>query len=241
MTRYRYPRLSTVEALRILDELPENPVPRLDYLAAPAPTGGSRVPTHVLEEVRAGVKDAIRPWEGSSTIPRRDVARWDHVVGKTLMRTMQIIPSDAASDGVWAYLTLLVLPDVAITRFPGITAERMLGGPRNVFRKTWWRELVLEGVEIPPGTRPLGEDELVGIFERSRLSRDHRLARIMATEIMEYRGRDRSEFARMLAVLVNRETGPRVLDLLDDTEIASLVESLGRQLNQKSPPKDTAR
>ncbi len=226
MGEYLFPRLSVLQAGALLETLPARPQPEFGVKAPTAPTGGRSAPQELLAQVREAVLEATFEWPVGKEVPRIDVAAWDLRVGQALVDSMRIITSDAAADGVWAYLTLLIMPDVAVTRFPDRHPSRMLGGYRNVFRRTWWRQSVLEGVHVPDGIRPLGEDELVGIFERSKLARDHRLARALASVVLGYQGRDRSAFTRRLAILVRRETGARVLDMLSEQELTNLVESL---------------
>ncbi|WP_374929232.1 hypothetical protein [Kytococcus sedentarius] len=79
-----------------------------------------------------------------------------------------LAPAEAGRAEVWNFLTLVVLPDVAFWRWPvtkdGLPNQRrVLGGPRNIFRRVWWRCHLLE----PARVRFLSEDELVGITERA--------------------------------------------------------------------------
>ena len=101
-----------------------------------------------------------------------------------LYRKMQIVPADAASEGVWSFLTLIVLPDVAVWRFPQRTPERLIGRPRNVFRRYWWRARSL-GANPGDPTPELGEDQLVQIMERPSICGNRRLARTFARAVIE--------------------------------------------------------
>lgn len=136
---------------------------------------------------------------------------------------MQIIPSDASHEGPWAFLALVVMPDLAIQRFPDRHPDRMLGGPRNVFRRTWWRHHVLGDLVSKEGVRPLGEDEMVNIFERSRMARNHALARVLAGAVLDYAGGNRSAFTRRLTKRVRAFTGPLLLDMYSESQLQSLV------------------
>jgi hypothetical protein len=71
--------------------------------------------------------------------------------------------------------------------------------------------------------RPLGEDELTGIFERTAVASNRRLARAMAAEILASAESNRSEFARRMSKQVTRMTGPLLLDILRDDELRDLV------------------
>lgn len=122
---------------------------------------------------------------------------------------MQIVPADAANEEVWSFLTLVVLPEVALWRFPDKKDERFIGRPRNTFRRLWWRAYVLAGENRPGAATsdPLGEDELVNIFERPSIVRTASLAQAMTKAIRALPstpGVARSEVMRELAKRMRR-------------------------------------
>ena len=102
----------------------------------------------------------------------------------------------------------------------------MLGGYRNVFYRTWWRHHVLKDVEVPEGVQRLGEDELVGIFERGRIGRNTDLAAALASTVLAFRGANRSQFARDLYREVRARTGAIVLDVLTPEELHDLIQEV---------------
>ena len=73
-------------------------------------------------------------------------------------------PIDGFSREVWSYLTLRLLPDLALWRWNvNKTDERFLGGAeRSCFQRLWLRSYVLGG----DLASQLFEDEAVNIFER---------------------------------------------------------------------------
>ena len=228
--RWVYPRLDPLEASRLLDGLRSGRLqPSISCSDATPPPTGSLVPEAVLQEVRHAVATASMTVTAGD-VPRGEVARWDELVGEALHATMGIIAADAAHEGVWSFLTLILLPDVAVRRFPDMHVDRMLGRQRNVFRRLWWRREVLGDLPVPQGARPLGEDEYVGIFERSQMARCRPLARALATVILDYQGGNRSSFARDLAKVVGRQTGPRLLDTLTELELRDIVVEQARAL-----------
>ena len=90
--------------------------------------------------------------------------------------------------------------------------------------------------------RPLGEDEMVGLFERSAMARNRPLIRALGSAVMEYSGPARSEWARALYKRVRYSTGPRSLDGFTEEDLTPLIRgdegadsSLGRRhrLNEK--------
>lgn len=199
--------------------------------AAPAPTGGSPVPEDVLSRLADSVRDAVNE-EMQLPISNVNKAGIDARLGRLLHGEMAIIPSDAAHEGVWSFMALVLLPDVAAWRFPDCHSARLLGTYRNVFRRTWWRHHILRSVMDESVERPLGEDELVGIFERSRMARSHELARAIARYIVEADVADRSHFARELAKRVRRVLAFVNVDALAAEQIDNLIEKAGVEVQR---------
>lgn len=221
-----FPRLSAPDALALADRLisGEKLVPATSHERAVPHDVGTPAPESHLDEIRTTLKSATSKWTRRD-VKRSEAAEWDRTVGRVLHETMRIIPSDAGHVGTWSFLTLVLLPDLAKRRFPQSAVSRLVGTPRNTFRRCWWRHHVLGDLETPDGAPALGEDELVNIFERSRMARDHRLARALASSIMEYEQPDRSEFARVLTRNVRVHTGVVLLDAMSDDQIDNLVRT----------------
>ena len=235
--KFVYPRLPVHEARKLLDRHSQMELEELAEVAAthhprayPVPTGGPTAPTERLLRVRRCALTAAEPWAGRQ-VSRSEAAAFDRTLGAALHDAMEIIPADAAHEGTWNFVTLVLLPDLAVQRFPERHPDRMLGGHRNAFRRSWWRREVL-GELTTTGEPPLGEDELVGIFERAKMARSRRLARTLAEEILRYEGGDRSQFARGLVKLVRRQTGPRLLDALDDDRLRDIVRATSLQVSE---------
>ena len=226
--RYVYPRLSTIDAEAVLAQLGETPEFAFFHDKAAPFASGAPVPEDVLETVRDALIKAVSPWAANGPRPL-EVAAWDRAVGQALYESMQVLPADAAHGGIWAFLTLVLLPDIAVKRFSDRHRDRMLGRSRNVFSRTWWRHHVLCDVETPEGVDPLGEDELVGIFERGRMSRNNDIAVELARVILDHKGSDRSEFARRLSKRVRAQSGPLLLDVLGREQLKALVSELAER------------
>ncbi|HET9896507.1 MAG TPA: hypothetical protein VFQ44_16390 [Streptosporangiaceae bacterium] len=199
--------------------------------AAPVATGGRVASSEQIGNVREAILETIEPWQRlGNSVPRLQVAAFDLALGHTLHEYLQIVPADAAHDETWSFLTLVVFPDVAVFRFPNMHFDRFIGGPRNVLRRAWHREEVL-GELLYSAERPLGEDELVGLFERSALARNRALIRRLAVAVLAYDGLvARSEWARELYKGVTFTTGPRLLDALSDAEFDELIREAEQAL-----------
>ena len=103
-----------------------------------------------------------------------------------LYRKMRIAPADAANGDVWSFLALVLLPDIAFWRFPNPPDVRLLGRPRNVLRRYWWRAHVL-GAEDGGLAARLGEDQHVQIEERrAAIGGNPPLARALAGTVLAF-------------------------------------------------------
>lgn len=203
--------------------------------AAPAPMGKAVPPARLVraqETVRKalGSVEPVFPWP----VPRTRAAEFDRIIGRHLYEQLAILPGDAASEGVWTFLTLVLLPEIGPWRFPDAGEKRYLGVPRNVLRRTWWRAHIL-GPELggaPASSPPLGEDELVQIFERPTLSANPHVARAIVSAVHRY-GPDlpgaRSEFMRDLTRRLLRLTPVLCLDALSEERLDHLVDRLAEE------------
>ena len=232
-----YPRLSRGNALARLAELAEldgdiaaarERAAVSDPAAAPVATGPPPVPIEVVEHIATSVRDLARELNYPNALTRPRVSAFDVRCGELLHSQMQVVPADAASEGVWSFLTLVVLPDVALWRFPTGVPARFLGMPRNTFRRLWWRAYTLEGANDPGASErePLGEDELVGIFERSSIAGNASLARAMTRAVRALSpepGVPRSEVMRDLAKRVRRLLAYISVAVLDDRALDGIV------------------
>jgi hypothetical protein len=221
---YVYPRLPLVAARRLIEE--RAAWSRSELVEASATShlsaAPARIGTAVSEPALVRLRDAVRatlngadppfPWPMS----RSRVAEFDRVLGACLYEHMQIVPSDAAAEGVWSFMTLVLLPEVGPWRFPGAGDKRYRGVHRNVLRRTWWRAYIL-GPDLG-GTSPcspyLGEDELVQIFERSTLAANPQIAQAIVAVVHRNDQQlpvGRSEFVRdLLTVSRDSDHGVRV-------------------------------
>ncbi len=160
-------------------------------------------------------------------LPRQNVSDFDRPATRILHETMNIIPADAASEDVWNFLSLIVLPDIAVWRFPARADERLLGRPRNTFRRLWWRGETV-GADLIDGPNGLGEDELVNIMERATLAANPRTAALLARVIVE-RGSEaptgRSELMRDVSKRFLRHQAVINVDVISDSEVQQILDS----------------
>ncbi len=236
---YVYPRLDTAVALGLLAEYSPLTTPQLAARAGVDHPGSEWYPTarsRVSEEHLRGLQSLIRETAAGFGYPRLNVqrspeyTRFDQQLALELFRRMEIVPADAAHEGVWSFLSLVLAPDVALWRFPNRQQredyERILGRPRNVFRRLWWRSYAFGADEVHPGALLL-EDEAVGIMERPTLGGDPRIASALARTHLRVVGRypalPRTEVMRDAAKRVRRLASVLTLSALPDPQLESLL------------------
>lgn len=137
-----------------------------------------------LHDVRTAVVGHARAHGFPDGQPR---AGFDETMPGLLLDVLEMAPAEAGEAEVWNFLSLVLLPDVALWRWPNESRnpgyERLIGKPRNVLRRHWWR-----GHLITPRLCPLmNEDELVQITERgATLGGDPRVARTVVETFLEF-------------------------------------------------------
>lgn len=180
------------------------------------------------EAIRACAADNgwPKPLGGRSTL----ATGFDRQLSRVLLEEMAPIPADAADEGVWSFLSLVLLPDVAFWRFPNTQAradyERLLGRPRNVFRRLWSRAYTL-GADA---SEALFEDESVNIMERPTLAGDRRLAQAIVGRHLAMARADpalpRTELLRQVAKRMLRLCAVLTVPALTDAQVDQLVEEV---------------
>jgi hypothetical protein len=201
-----YPRLATGEASALLMEYSDLEVreiaDRVDVstesvLWYPTAPKGNRVKLSELETFRSSVVEIARahgyPRSQQSKSPQR--VAFDRGVVRAMPDLLALQPVEAANEQVWNFLSLRVAPDVALWRWPNLKRdplyERIIGRPRNVFRRLWWRSYVL-GSQRGSVAAKLHEDEAVAILERTLIGGNSRLSRVIAeTHIARFGERER--------------------------------------------------
>ncbi|WP_327676541.1 DNA cytosine methyltransferase [Kitasatospora sp. NBC_00458] len=142
-----------------------------------AATGGSRLPADRLAVLRSAIvaKATENGYPQASSRPpsRRDAARFDMDVAQILYQEAGIMPAEALSPQLWAFLSLVVMPDVAAWRFPGFNPRRVTGRDitRHVFGRLWWRAHLVGGERLDredlfDALAVLGEEAFDQVFAR---------------------------------------------------------------------------
>ena len=247
MTRYLLPRLPAAQARTRLQQIEGHlaegrRVRELVQLdppeAVPNPTGGQAATRHELERWRDDVVSRVIV---DTPLKREHGIQF----GRALKEVVDPIPSDAAHDGVWSFMSLYVFPDLVLQRWPGtgdfirgkitLPPDRWIGAQagrdRNYVKLCWRRWSILEPV-MATADPPLGEDEFGALLERTAVARNHRLIIAAARRVVAFRSdkTGRMQFTRDLMKRICYQTGARSLDLLTDAELAQLVDAIARDL-----------
>lgn len=134
-------------------------------------TGGTRVNDDKLRHLRELVVDLAKEsgFPAEHSVEQRGM--FDLQVARMLHREMRIAPAEAAAGDVWAFLALVVLPDVAKWRYPSLVGDRVRGTDltRHVFGRMWWRaQLVYTPSDPDPyaALNVLGEAAFDQIYAR---------------------------------------------------------------------------
>ncbi|MFF1765237.1 DUF6339 family protein [Streptomyces sp. NPDC058249] len=178
MMSFLYPRLLAEQARPLFEEYRElaaaDLVGRVSVAhdsAVYVATGGDRVSADQLHELRTGVVDLAKRAGFPDESDRARNADFDLQLAALLHAEMGMVPAEAASRDVWAFLALVLLPDVAFWRYPQPPRDRVLGTDltRHVFGRLWWRAQLVRSSDAPEpysALRILGEAAFDQIYAR---------------------------------------------------------------------------
>ena len=143
---------------------------------------------------------------------------------------------DAFQKDVWSYLTLRLLPDLTLWRWPDNDDERFIGGiERSCYQRLWQRAHIL-GPDLAIG---LQEDEALNIFERTlALGSNAPLAKAIARYVVNSRSEAKlvsapkilnSKIVKVSAQNLRRTVSVQVVQAMNEIELDKLVESVFSQ------------
>jgi hypothetical protein len=196
-----------------------------------AATGGHQDPQafrRIANELRAIATRCGFPDRNSEDARRK----FDLEATIALAQVPELRSGEALRNDVWACLSLVGAPDVALWRYPSSGTDRLSGGVRNVFQRLWTRGISLDRGESSEDRwgliRLLSEDAMVQIFERPAIARDRRLTRALAEAWV--RAAKRYGASSMESVMRNAVRQLRIrnviqgISLLDDPALDSCLD-----------------
>ena len=218
-----------------------------------APTGGATITAARLREVRQSLVEVAGRHGFPRQATREGSASFDAELAGWMASLAELGTGEALRDDVWAFVAVVLAPDVVNWRF-GKARERYLGGIRNTFQRIWMRASVLDRGTGHPDRwgllEQLTEDALVQITERPSIGADPVLARALAetwVRAAARHGRNRMEPVMRLATLrlrirneiqalplVPRDELPAILDEFFDKAAASSTAEAVRSEGQDS-------
>lgn len=237
MPEFHLPRLAKPGARLLLDRMAT--LPDEDWAARAALverwTGrgdlGAREATKAeLQELRDVVVGVAATCGFPDAGGKAGRARFDTECAKALADPDRTPPAEALRDDVWAWVALVLLPDVVRWRF-GSSEERYRGGVRNTFQRLWLRGAALE---VPlEGNRwriveQMNEDAQVQVFERPGLSASIRTARVIGetwtARLASHGPTGLEDLTRRAMIGLRIANQILSLDALDDAALRGLVE-----------------
>lgn len=192
--------------------------------------------------IAASQKGEVSPQSSSFEFVDSDVNKitFDRKLTEVVLDIFPMNPHEASTHDVWSYISLRVLPDVAIWRYPNRSNdpewERYLGSERNTFKRLWWRAYMLGGSLAAQ----LDEDELVQMFERTEsIGSNKRILQSMAEFALDSRDVMRSIGGKSSALITETAKSLRrtmaviSYEAMSDTELDIFVkEHAGDALNR---------
>lgn len=215
------------------------------------PTGGLPITDTPLKDLRAAIVSAARSHGFPDSRPA-SFLRFELEVAQVLaawspLWNAQGTPSgEALRNDCWTFITLVVLPDIAIWRWPAKGGEdgsgshswkgRIVGGSRNAFQRIFRRVMCLDrGVEHPDRwglIRELQEDDFSAIIERPGLSSNREIAVCLGEEYLAMKQRlsqqsagERQEVYRQATKAIRAYSVVQPLDLMSDENRAALIRA----------------
>jgi hypothetical protein len=247
-----YRHLSIESAVEDLDAVKNGEVEISEALAKDdfhlRPFTDSGVSVERLLECRAQFFTALNVPSGNTKDIKVSTGEFDRIFTKNCAPIFHdMSPIDGFSREVWSYLTIRVMPDLALWRWNvNKTDERFLGGAeRSCFQRLWLRSYVLGG----DLASQLQEDEAVNIFERPEaLGGNKRLALGMANFIVANRGvTDKksgekivtTEIVKQAAKRLRRAMSVQSVQTMSDAELEKyLVKTFAETLKIKVDSKN---
>jgi len=130
---------------------------------------GDRSEGKDISALREKIMTLVKEEGLTSSTSRAAMTKFDHKLGLSLLEWLDITPSIAADIGMWAYLNIILVPDLIKIRWTikgKINSERFYGNTRNYLGSLWWGAYLASDEQL---YNHLSADEFVGWFERTSI------------------------------------------------------------------------
>ncbi|MEV8014932.1 DUF6339 family protein [Streptomyces sp. NPDC086554] len=210
-------------------------------------TGGDRIEERQLRKLRARVLEVAERAGFPEEPSRAARARFDLDLASLLHTEMDLMPAEAASGDVWAFLALVVLPDVAHWRYPRPPGDRVMASDltRHVFGRLWWRAHLVRDPAAPEPYAALdilGEAAFDQIYARRKsLGGSPHLVRniLHAWAAVDLRGLAEREVLRDFLKRLLRLAPFVIFEALDDTELQAELRAVAEESVAALRPEET--
>ncbi|SDC78019.1 hypothetical protein SAMN05660690_2518 [Geodermatophilus telluris] len=196
-----------------------------------AATGGRRVTAEELQRLRDDILVVAARAGFPDESRRQDRMTFDVEVAQLLHQRCGLVAAEASVRPMWAFLALVLLPDVSYWRYPRPPGDRVLGTDitRHVWGRLWWRAHLLALPQVHERYRLLetfGEAAFDQMYARRKsIGGSRALVRAIA-DVWPAVDRGRiSERAMLIDVLKRLSRWGAVVDFesLDDDELRRQV------------------
>lgn len=195
-----------------------------------AATGGTRIGTQALREVRATIVNHAAEFGFPESC--EDGTAFDRSVAACLVDLIDVAAPEAASQEIWNFTSTILCPDVTMWRFGAGNRERWIASDltRHMFARLWWQGFLLTEVDDAGVRRTslldaLLESELNQLLERTRIGGNRRLVREIARQVLEARRGTvpRRALIRDVTLRVRREMSNIDFQSMSQTQLESAV------------------
>ena len=235
-----YPRLSPADAALLWESygsLTVNELRARSDTSHPSQTfaavGGRRIAERELAEFQRGIRQIAEHFGYPEKGSRNALSEFDAAVSIFFGERLDISEGEAYRVQTWAFISLVLLPDIVKWRFPGFSTPRCTGGRRDCFHRLWLRA---KAFDLGAGKedrwillKSLTEDSFVSIMERPSLAGSSEICQVLGATWIETAtsvGRNRMEDINRRAIKRVRAKATLIfLDALSYCELKSLVDS----------------
>jgi hypothetical protein len=262
------PQIPSSVAEALLPELalarPENLDPGDEFRYSQAitqPTGGLPITDLHLKQLREPIITSARKYGFPGSRPS-SFLDFELEVAEAFAQwaplwSAQGRPSgEALRNDCWTFITIVVLPDVALWRWPAKSDEdtpgsrswrgRMVGGTRNAFQRIFRRVMCLDrGGDHPDRwglIRRLQEDDFSAILERPGLSSNRDIAVCLGEEYLAMKDRlgqlsaaVRQDVYRQATKAIRAYSVVQPLDLMSAENRSDLIQAAFRRYELEAP------
>lgn len=138
---------------------------------------GTRVTYKELQELRKNIINFVSEHKITRETPGTELIKFDRELGIKLVEWLDITPSIAADNGMWAFLNIVLIPDVVFLRWDNDNAKKTetslharFYNPRRSYLKSLWFTATL--IHDPALFRTIPQDAIATWYDKA-LSRGY--------------------------------------------------------------------